>query len=115
MVVCSASARPVSRARWPAPVSAPPVVGIATGGADHGYYLVGSDGGVFGFGRARYHGSMAGSHLRASVLGMAVTYDGGGYVLVAHDGGVFAFGNAHFKGAVGAQEAIAPVVGIALS
>ena len=59
-----------------------------------GYWLVGSDGGVFCFGDAAYHGSVPGSHsihLGAPIVGMAATPDGGGYWLVGSDGGVFGF------------------------
>jgi hypothetical protein len=35
-----------------------------------GYWMVGSDGGVFAFGDARYAGSLAGQDLRAPVVGI---------------------------------------------
>src|SRR5581483_4423138 len=38
-----------------------PVVGIAATADGGGYWLVASDGGVFTFGDAAYHGSMAGT------------------------------------------------------
>jgi hypothetical protein len=63
-----------------------------------GYDLVGSDGGVFAFGDAKFFGSMAGMPLNKPVIGMAATPDGKGYWLVAADGGVFAFGDATFFG-----------------
>ena len=59
-----------------------------------GYWLVASDGGVFSFGDARFHGSTGAIHLNRPVVGMASTADGGGYWLVASDGGVFSFGDA---------------------
>jgi hypothetical protein len=92
----------------PAPVVA--MVGTPDG---NGYWLVGSDGGVFTFGDAPFHGSMGGTRLNAPIVGMAVTPGGGGYWLVASDGGVFAFGNAAFHGSMGGTRLNAPVVGMA--
>ena len=57
---------------------------------------VASDGGVFSFGDAAFHGSMGGKHLDAPIVGMAATPDGGGYWLVGADGGIFSFGDAPF-------------------
>ena len=57
-----------------------------------GYWLVASDGGVFAFGDAAFHGSTGNIKLTKPVVGMAATPDGGGYWLVASDGGVFSFG-----------------------
>ena len=57
-----------------------------------GYWLVASDGGVFAFGDAGFHGSTGNIRLTKPVVGMAATPDGGGYWLVASDGGIFAFG-----------------------
>jgi len=54
-----------------------------------GYWLVSSDGGVFTFGDAGFHGSVAGSALNTPIVGMASTRDGQGYWLVASDGGIF--------------------------
>ena len=59
-----------------------------------GYWLVASDGGVFSFGDAQFHGSTGGIALNKPIVGMAATPDGGGYWLVASDGGVFSFGDA---------------------
>jgi len=46
-----------------------PVVGITAAGGQ-GYWLVGSDGGVFAFGAATFEGSMAGRALNAPVVGI---------------------------------------------
>ena len=46
-----------------------------------------SDGGIFTYGNAAFHGSMGGQHLNQPVVGMASTPDGGGYWEVAADGG----------------------------
>ena len=120
-----------------------PVVGIAaspgavnpeTGNfTGDGYWLVGSDGGVFGFGNAKYFGSVPGSlkpgaHLSAPVVGIAASpgvldastfdFESNGYWLAGADGGMFAFGQARYLGSVpGAlkpgQHLAAPVVSVA--
>ena len=41
-----------------------------------GYWNVASDGGLFAFGNAAFHGSMGGQHLNRPVVGMAATRDG---------------------------------------
>jgi hypothetical protein len=58
--------------------------------------LVSTDGGVFGYGDARFYGSTGGIVLSRPVVGMATTSDGGGYWLVAAGGGTFAYGDARF-------------------
>ena len=85
----------------------------ATG--SQGFDAVAADGGVFTFGDAGFHGSMAGSPLDAPIVGAAVTPDGGGYWLVAGDGGVFSFGDAGFFGSMGGARLDAPVVGMAVT
>jgi SpoIID/LytB domain protein len=82
-------------------------------GGVSGYWLVASDGGVFSFGSAQFHGSMGAVHLNQPVVGMAPTPDGGGYWMVAADGGVFSFGDAQFHGSMGAVHLNRPVVGMA--
>ena len=52
-----------------------PLVGAATAGGN-GYWEVASDGGVFSFGDAAFHGSMGGTPLNAPIVGMAATPDG---------------------------------------
>jgi uncharacterized protein (DUF1501 family) len=78
-----------------------------------GYWAAGSDGGVFSFGTAGYHGSMGGRALSAPVVDMAVAPDGKGYWLLGRDGGVFAFGSARFFGSTGSLRLSAPVVAMA--
>jgi hypothetical protein len=90
-----------------------PVIGIAGTSDGHGYWLAGSDGGVFTFGDAGFHGSMGGKSLAAPVVGIARTPDGGGYWLAAADGGVFSFGDAGFHGSMAGKPLNKPVVGIA--
>ena len=66
----------------------------------HGYWLVGSDGGIFTFGSATFHGSTGSLQLQRPVVGITPTADQGGYWLVASDGGIFAFGDAGFHGSI---------------
>jgi len=63
-----------------------------------GYWLVGSDGGVFAYGSAAFYGSGLDLHLDKPIVGMAPTPDGDGYWLVSSDGGVFTYGDAAFYG-----------------
>jgi hypothetical protein len=66
----------------------------------HGYWLVGSDGGVFSFGSTQFYGSMGATHLQRPVVGIVPTGDRGGYWLDASDGGVFSFGDTQFYGSI---------------
>lgn len=74
--------------------------GIYAHPSGEGYYLLAVDGGVFGFGKAPFFGSMGGKKLAAPIKGMTVTPSGKGYWLVGEDGGVFAFGDAFYYGRV---------------
>ena len=78
-----------------------------------GLWLVGTDGGVYSFGKAGFFGSMGGKPLNAPIVGMAATPDAKGYWLVANDGGIFAFGSAAFFGSMGGKHLNAPIVGMA--
>ena len=80
-----------------------------------GYWPVASDGGVFAFGGAGYHGSLGGMSLNKPIVAAAATSDGGGYWLAAADGGVFAFGDATFQGSMGGTTLNKPIVGMAAS
>ena len=62
-----------------------------------GYWLVGTDGGIFSF-DAPFLGSTGSIHLTKPVNGMASLANGQGYWFVASDGGVFSFGDAHYYG-----------------
>ena len=68
--------------------------------APHGYWLVGSDGGIFTFGSATFYGSTGNLKLQRPVVGITPTASQGGYWLVASDGGIFAFGDAGFYGSI---------------
>jgi hypothetical protein len=88
-----ASASGAAPAPAPAPTPAPAP-------APHGYWLVGSDGGIFTFGNAQFYGSTGNVKLNRPVVGITVTSNRGGYWLDASDGGVFAFGDASFYGSI---------------
>jgi hypothetical protein len=78
-----------------------------------GYWLVASDGGIFGFGDAGFSGSAGDRPLNKPIVGMAATPTGKGYWLAASDGGVFNFGDAPFLGSAGNLNLNKPVVGVA--
>ncbi len=80
-------------------------------GADGGYWLMGEDAEVYGFG-APWYGSMRGQPLTSPVVGLAATATGRGYWEVAGDGGIFTFGDAGFYGSTGALRLNRPVVGM---
>jgi hypothetical protein len=78
-----------------------------------GYRLVATDGGIFAFGDAPFHGSTGSVKLNSPINGMAATPSGAGYWMVASDGGIFAFGDAGFFGSAGGLQLPHPVVGMA--
>ena len=89
----------------------------------NGFWLVGSDGGIFNFGRAAFYGSTGSLNLQRPVVGITPTATRSGYWQVASDGGVFAFGDAGYFGSipgigfgpadgVGARASNVPVVGM---
>jgi alpha-tubulin suppressor-like RCC1 family protein/subtilisin family serine protease len=88
-------------------------LGVNNACATVGYWMVASDGGIFSFGNAQFHGSTGATQLNGAVVGMAATPSGGGYWLVGSDGGVFAFGDAGFYGSLGGIRLSSPIVGIA--
>jgi hypothetical protein len=66
----------------------------------YGYWLVGSDGGIFSFGSAQFYGSTGNLRLQRPVVGITPTPNRGGYWLDASDGGVFSFGDTQFYGSI---------------
>ncbi len=80
--------------------TSPPVVTSPTTTSQHGYWLVGSDGGIFTFGNAQFYGSTGNLHLQRPVVSITPTANDGGYWLVASDGGIFSFGDAGFYGSI---------------
>ena len=101
----------------PAPITAPPAPTTAANSANSstlaggdrlaatpdgkGYWLVGTDGGVFSYGDAQFYGSTGNIHLNKPIMGIASTRDGKGYWMVAVDGGIFNYGDAGFFGSGG--------------
>jgi hypothetical protein len=81
------------------------------GGPYDGYWLAGSDGGIFTYGTASFFGSMGGIPLVRPVVGVASTNDRNGYWEFAADGGVFSFGDAPFLGCMAGQPTDGSVVG----
>jgi len=72
---------------------------------------VASDGGIFSFGDATFHGSTGNMKLNRPVMAMAPAADGSGYWLVASDGGIFAF-DVPFYGSMGATKLNKPISGM---
>ena len=100
-----------------ASVSVSGPTGTSPGGPDTlyryalpGYALAASDGGVFTYGAAGFHGSAGGLPLVEPIVGAAMAAGDGGYWLVASDGGVFAYGSAGFYGSTGALHLTRPIV-----
>ena len=85
----------------------------APAGTPYGYYMSGSDGGIFNFGNLPFCGSTGSIALNKPVVGLAATPDAGGYWEVASDGGLFAFGDAAFYGSMGGKPLNEPIVGMA--
>jgi peptidoglycan hydrolase-like protein with peptidoglycan-binding domain len=90
---------------------AAPIVGMAQTADGSGYWLVGDDGGVFGFG-APFFGSAAAYPHRAPVVAMAAAPDGGGYWIVTEDGALFSFGSAQYHGNLVGIRLNAPITDI---
>jgi hypothetical protein len=67
---------------------------------NEGYWLVGSDGGIFTFGNAQFYGSTGNLHLNRPVVGITPTASRSGYWLDASDGGIFSFGDTGFYGSI---------------
>ena len=67
----------------------------------NGYWLVASDGGIFTFGDAQFHGSTGAMTLNKPISSVVQTQLG--YDLVAEDGGVFNF-SSPFLGSGAAEE-----------
>jgi hypothetical protein len=81
-----------------------PIVGMVPSANGQGYFLVGSDGGVFAF-NANFSGSCPAlpGGCSGAAVGVAPDASGEGYWLVTATGHVYAFGNAPALGAPGPQ------------
>jgi D-alanyl-D-alanine carboxypeptidase len=90
-----------------------PLVGSAPTPGGSGAWLVASDGGIFSYGDAEFHGSMGGLPLNRPMVGLTGTVTGEGYWTVASDGGIFSFGDATFYGSMGGLALNRPIVGMA--
>ena len=91
-----------------------PSVRAATGVSTSGYWLLGSDGGLFSYGPgAKFYGSTGAIPLNQPIVGMAPTPDSRGYWMVASDGGIFSFGDAAFYGSMGGKPLNQPIVAMA--
>lgn len=88
-------------------------VAICTTPTGRGYWICGSDGGVFTFGDATFLGSLGDTPLAAPIVGMAANADGSGYWMAGSDGGVFTFGRAIYYGSLGGKVLAAPINAIA--
>ena len=88
-----------------------PIVGMAATPTGNGYWLVASDGGIFSFGDAQFHGAAVGT-ARDPVVGLAVTASGQGYRVVTLAGAVTGFGDAAIVPGAPPSGG-APIVGIA--
>ncbi len=88
-----------------------PIVGIARDGATgDGYWLVGSDGAVYGIG-APVLGSLAGRPLPSPIVGIAADDTTGGYWLAARDGTVYGF-DAPLRGSTASKGMSSPTLGL---
>jgi hypothetical protein len=81
-----------------------PIVGMVPSSDDGGYFMVGSDGGVFAFGDAMYAGSCPGiGGCSGTAIAVMPDASGGGYWVVTKTGNVYAFGDAPSFGSPGPQ------------
>ena len=85
----------------------------AAAATSSGYWLMGTDGGVFSYGKAGFYGSTGSIPLNQPIVGTAATPSGRGYWMVASDGGIFAFGDAGFFGSMGGKPLNKPIVAMA--
>jgi hypothetical protein len=94
-------------------VDSGPTVTVSSPSKSTGYWLFASDGGVFSYGSAEFHGSAGSIHLNKPIVGSAPTSDSDGYWMVASDGGIFSYGDAVFHGSTGSEALNQPIVGMA--
>jgi hypothetical protein len=106
----------------PVAFTSSPIVAMGVTPAGDGYWEVASNGGVFTYGAAKYHGSVPGlcstdpsACSVDNIVAMAVSPSGDGYWLVGRDGGIFAFGDAKYYGSLPGSHIVPakPIVAIA--
>lgn len=74
-----------------------------------GYWILGSDGGVFTYGYALFWGSLGNGGLNAPAAGIESTPTGLGYWVVAEDGQVYTFGDAQHFGDARNKTLVQPI------
>ncbi len=89
-----------------------PIVGMITGPAGAGYFLVASDGGIFSFGTAPFYGSLGGLTLKNPIVAAAATPTDNGYWFTDTAGLVSNFGSADYYGSA-PPNLFRPIVGMA--
>ena len=72
-----------------------------------GYWLIASDGGLFAYGDAAFHGSLGSSPPPTPIVGVAPSTDGGGYWMLEANGTVHAFGDSPAVGISAASPGLA--------
>jgi hypothetical protein len=77
-----------------------PIIAMETTPSGNGYWLFASDGGVFTFGDARFHGSTGGYRLAFPAVAILATPTGHGYWIVTANGRALPFGDARPIGGV---------------
>ncbi len=75
------------------PPASPIVSGTMTSNGG-GYWLLGSDGGVFTFGNASFYGSLSGTKLSGTPIGIIASTDNNGYIIATSTGSIYVFGDA---------------------
>jgi len=75
---------------------------------------VASDGGIFAYGTAAFHGSTGSISLNKPIVGMAAGRSGSGYWLIASDGGIFAFDVPYYGSLPGDGIPVDDVVGLSV-
>ena len=88
---------------------AQPIVALESTPTGDGYWLVASDGGIFTFGDAQFHGSAAADR-RDPVVGMAADPNTGGYWIITSEGQAIARGPVSTDPAPSPQCRIDPVI-----
>jgi hypothetical protein len=77
--------------------------------AARGYWALGTNGAVYAFGQAKYHGGANGN---SSTVDLAATVDGSGYWITDRAGAVLTFGSAQHYGDTGSMQLNAQVIGM---